>query len=563
MKSPMKYDYAAQPKVHIPRSSFDRSHTHKTTFNASKWIPIFSDLAYPGDTHKLKMDAFLRMATPLYPVMDNLKGYVHFFGIPIRLVWNNFKKMMGEQVDPDDTTDYLIPQILAPDGENENPSGFQEQSWYDYMGLPTKIPEISISALWARAWNLTFNEWLRDQNLQDSLPVPLDDGPDLYTLYDLLPMAKIHDYFTSLLPFPQKGPAVRIPLSGNAPVYGVEIGTEQKPANLFQGMDASNQKYTFPLGSDFDTGAVMSYAQDPTPGSEVVVNPIALGSETDYDTYDPESGRFVPPYADLEQALAPTLNSLREAITIQQLFERDARGGTRYTEVIRAHFGVISPDARQQRPEYLGGGTFNVNFHPVPQTSETTDTGTPQGTLAAFATGSINRYVGFTKSFTEHTLLIGMLGVRADLTYQQGLDRIWTDRTRLDLFWPTFAHLGEQAVLTQEIDCRAPDYMRPGEDFVSNTSVLGYQERYAHLRNKMSIITGLFRSNATLSLDAWHLSQEFAVPPELSPEFIEEDVPMDRVIEVTDEPDFIADMYFTYHSIRPMPTRSVPGLMRL
>lgn len=524
MRSVMTHQFSQVPSVNIQRSSFDRSHGLKTTFDAGYLVPIYVDEALPGDSFNLRMAAFARMATPLYPVMDNIFLDTFFFAVPLRLVWNNFQYFMGEKVNPDDTTEYTIPISTVNTG-----TGYATGSLQDYLGLPTLVDDYSHSALFTRAYNLIWNEWFRDENLQDSVVVDKDNGPDTTTDYVLLKRGKRHDYFTSALPWPQKGDDVYLPIQGTAEVHGIGVGG----ARTWQAGTASGVLET-PGNSVNWTGY---YATDA--GGPLIVEAPVSG--------DPAI------YADLTTATATTLNDLREAVAIQQLYERDARGGTRYTEIIRSHFGVISPDARLQRPEYLGGGSSPVNMHPVPQTSESNTT--KQGNLAAYATASFNGH-GFTKSFTEHCILIGLVNARADLTYQQGLDRMWSRSTRLDFYWPSFANIGEQAVLNKEI------YTQGTAGGAADDNVFGYQERYAEYRYKPSKITGLFRSNATGSLDGWHLSQDFASLPALDSTFIQETPPMDRVLAVTDENDFIMDCYFNLRCARPMPLYGVPGLMR-
>lgn len=514
LPSVMSHNFSQVPKAEIPRSSFDRSHGLKTTFDAGQLIPIFVDEVLPGDTFNLNMTGFGRLATPLHPLMDNMFLETFFFFVPNRLVWDNWEKFNGEQTDPGDSTDYLIPTLA---GNN----AYGQGSIFDYFGLPVgrDSEEMEVSALPFRAYNLIYNEWFRDQNLVDSLPVNRGDGPDSSNpganVYLLRRRGKRHDYFTSCLPWPQKGDAVSLPLSSMAPVVGEGDGS--RPSVL------SSPGGTL---SELDTsGGVAQY----------------LGSA---------SSVADQLFADLSDATAATINDLREAFQVQKMLERDARSGTRYTEIIQAHFGVTSPDARLQRPEYLGGGSSRINISPVPQTSST-DATTPQGNLAGFGTVGFDRH-GFTKSFTEHGHIIGLACVRADLTYQQGLNRMWSRQDRYDFYWPALAHLGEQAVLNKEIYAQGTE---------ADDDVFGYQERYAEYRYKPSQITGAFRSNAAQSLDTWHLSQEFGSLPVLGKTFIEENPPIDRVIAVPSEPHMIFDGYFDLKCARPMPMYSVPGLI--
>lgn len=512
------HSFSKAPQANIPRSTFNRSHGLKTTFDEGYLIPVLVDEMLPGDTFNLRMHAFARMATPIFPIMDNLYLESFFFAVPNRLLWDNWQRFNGEQPNPGDSTDFVIPVCDAP------VSGWGSSSLGDYFGIPLGLEEIDVSALPFRAYNLIWNEWFRDENLQDSVPVLTGDANDPASNYTLLRRGKRYDYFTSCLPFPQKGPDVTLPLGTTAPI--VPTGDSPTGHTVFDTTERALQSYNI-------NGALglTGYA-NATPSPFIWDNPELN--------------------VDLSDATAATINDLRLAFQTQKLYERDARGGTRYTEIIRSHFGVVSPDARLQRPEYIGGGSTPVIISPIAQTNQVSSPTYRDGlgNLGAYGVCAPEGH-GFTYSATEHCFIIGLVSTRADLNYQQGIERMWSRQTRLDFYWPALSHIGEQAVLNKEIMAGSGD----------GDGVFGYQERYAEYRYKPSQVTGLFRSIAAGSLDAWHLAQDFASLPVLNSEFIEEDAPMARILAVPSEPHFLFDAFFSYKCARPMPVYSVPGLV--
>lgn len=523
MKSVMDHSFSRVPRVDIPRSTFDRSHGHKTTFNGGDLVPFFVDEALPGDTLNLKTAGFARMATPIYPVMDNLYLDTFFFSVPVRQVWDNWRKFCGEQEDPGDSIDYTIPTYSTT-------STATTGKIYDYMGIPL-VSGITFNALPLRAFWHIWNEWFRDQNLQDSAKIDTSDtnavltasssesrssGADQHTLPQ---RGKRHDYFTSCLPWPQKGDDVSLPLGTSADIFT----TTTSSSNY---VTVGNGSTAYRMIADSADGYRLDHSAE-------------------------ASGSTPTLYADLSSATAATINDLRESFQIQKLLEKDARSGTRYSEVIRSHFGVTFMDVTY-RPEYLGGGSTPININPVASTYDN-DTTSTKGELGAFATASFNGH-GFVKSFTEHCYIIGICNVRADLTYQQGLNRLWSRSTRYDFFWPSLAQIGEQAVLNKEIwaDGSANDDL-----------VFGYQERYGEYRYKPSQVTGLFRSDAASNIDEWHLSADFASLPSLNYSFIcdSTETVVDRACATPTQDQFIADFYFNYKCARPMPLFGTPGLI--
>lgn len=523
--------FARVPQAKIPRSQFNLSHGHKTSFDIGYLVPVFHSEVLPGDTFNVKMSAFARLSTPVKPLMDNLYMDSHFFFVPYRLIWPNFVKFMGEQEDPGDSISYTVPQKNVAGG------GWDAGQLQDYFGLPTDVASTTtswtVSALPFRAYHMIWNHWFRDQNLQDTVSHEgvsgtswnPGDGPDGNSATggdNLLRRGKRHDYFTSCLPWAQKGDASSVALEGDGSKIELEGRTSGTEGEMR--IDSSAGTGTEPLFAYSGSGAWSN-------------------SET-LEWKDP--------------ALALDINDLREAIQIQKLLERDARSGTRYPEKIMAHFGVEDPQmAVLQRPEYLGGGSAPININPIVQQSATESgtykaANTEQGNLTATGTMVASGH-GFTKSFTEHGIVIGLVSVRCDLNYQEGVERFWSRSTMYDFYFPAFAHLGEQAVLNKELVM---------EDATSDDEAFGYQERWSEYKYKKSYITGEFRSNHAQTLEVWHLAEDFAGScPNLDASFIVVNPDIDRCLASTTNHHFLFDSYFRVIAARPMPMYSIPGNM--
>lgn len=525
-------DSAHIESANIPRSTFLNQWSRKTTFDAGYLVPFLLDEILPGDHMEYNVTAYIRMATPLFPLFDQQRIDTHFFFVPCRLVWDNFTRQHGDQPTGSQQSIALItPSVTMTMG------GEAVGSIYDHMGIPVAgqvdpAATPQVISLPLRAYNLIYNEWFRDQNQpNNATAVPLGDGPDTSNQFTLLLRAKSHDYFTSALPWPQKFTAPTVPIGGLAPVVGIGKGNQN-----------------FPLASQavFETGGADTYAF-----AAAVGDPDGANDGKWYFEGSAAATGLPRIYADLSVTTGISINTLRQAWMVQSLLERDARGGTRYVELLRSHFGAINPDFRLQRPEYIGGGQTDLNITPIAQTAPTT--GVPLGAIGGAGTAAGQHRASY--AATEHGYIIGLISVKSELSYQQGLHRMWTRGTRYDYYYPALAQLGEQAIMRSEIYANAP---------IDFTTVWGYTERWDEYRTKYSDVTGLFRSTSTGAIDQWHLSQEFATPPALNMTFLNDSPPMTRVLaagSAANLQQYLADILMKRRATRPLPTYGTPAIL--
>lgn len=519
-------DAAMIQNANIPRSKFVGSWTRKTAFDAGYLVPFLVDECLPGDHMRYDITAYVRMSTPLFPLMDNQRIDTFIFFVPARILWTGWKKLMGEQQNPSDSiTSEVVPTIES------NVGGAAVGSIYDHFGIPVQGQIAAGETIWCsalplRAYNLIWNEWFRDENVTDSVPVYTGNGADPVNDYTLLRRAKAHDYFTSALPWPQKFTAPSLPLGGLAPIVGL-------------GALAAAPAQAGPVSINETSGATVynSYLDGFTAGPSIAMR-------LNGGTGSPDI------YADLSAVSGIAINTLRQAWMVQQLQERDARGGTRYTELIRNHFGVTNPDFRLQRPEYIGGGQTPLQITPIAQTAPTT--GVPLGALGAAGSGAGSHSASY--AATEHGYIIGLINIRTEISYQQGLHRLWTRQTRYDFYWPSLAGLGEQAILRREIYATGNDS--------NDAEVWGYQERWHEYRTRYSEVTGIMRSTAAGTLDNWHLAQKFTAAPGLNQTFLADDPPMARVLaagNLATNQQYLCDILYKRTAVRPIPMYGTPS----
>lgn len=530
-----QHSFAKPPTVNIPRSKMDRSYQAKDTYDFDYLTPFFVDKMYPGDTVNLNVKTFQRLAPQVRPLMDNVIFDWFFFFVPYRLTWENFEKFLGFQENPSDSIDFTIPQMRAP-----AVTGFPVGSLADHFGIPTGVVpatpgDISVDAAPFLGYNLIWNTWFRDQNFDNSAYFSKGNGPYTYQApnFGLLLRNKPHDYFTSAFASPQKGTAVGTFLTGTAPVI-------QKPGTMSGGMILTDNVHS---GWSSKTGMATSGvgAWQVTPGNG--------------EAYLDPNGNLVTNFDATSSTANILINSLRQSFMVQSFLELNMRGGTRFIEMISSHFGVHAEDYRLQRPELLSISRTTLSQHPLPQTSQTTED-SPQGNLAAFSTMSqMSNHIGFSKSFVEHGWVIGLVQARGEVTYQYGQNRKWNALTRYDFYWPKFQEMGEQAILNKELFL--------GTNPTINDTAWGYQERFGDLRYHPSEIRGQFRSSYPLTLDVWHLAQEWTELQPLSAGFLKSDTPIERALVVPDEdyPHLLADYYFDYMHARPMVTYPTPATL--
>lgn len=555
--------FSQVPRADIARSRFDRSSSIKTSFNVGELIPFYVDEVLPGDTFSVDTSKVVRMQTMITPIMDNVYLDTYWFYVPSRILWTHWRELMGENRESAwiPKTEYSVPQVTAPNG------GWGVGTIADYMGIPTGVDGLSVNALPFRAYAEICNEWFRDQNLQDPININYGDANAVGSngsnyLVDLVKggkpfvAAKYHDYFTSCLPGPQKGPDVELPV-GSIPNIPVSVGEEH--IKSYTSDDPSLRFASSSLWAD--SAFLVAHSDRTGAGGKRISGTISSGGLSDDVTGSNISLNGLPivpsnlwAMSDGTSLTATTVNQLRLAFAIQKFYERDARSGTRYVEILKSHFGVTAPDARLQRPEYLGGNRIPININQIVQQSATVEGSTPQGTPVGLPQ-TADTHSDFTKSFVEHGFVIGLMVARYDHTYQQGLDRMWSRKTRFDYYFPVFANIGEQPVLNKEIYAQGN---------AEDDEVFGYQEAWADYRYRPSRVTGQMRSQYAQSLDVWHLADDYSQLPALSADWIQEDAAtVDRVLAVTSRVSnqLFADVYVKLKCVRPMPVFSVPGLI--